>query len=94
MIPKYTIEYSAVLKRHTPISHFSTDDPVACEGFVQELLEGGYKIRGIKHEGVDLSRTEFDRMIKTAAGALAASRICFSLGIRPEEEHHRFGFAA
>jgi hypothetical protein len=28
-----------------------------------------------------------------AARALVAKRICASLGLKPEEERHRFGFA-
>ena len=71
----------------------SDDDPVACEEFVEELLERGFRIKTIKHEGLDISKPDFDKMIKTAAGMLASKRICASLGIKPEEEHYRFGFA-
>jgi hypothetical protein len=61
---------------------------------VSELLERGFRIHAIKHEGVDLPKPEFDKMIKTAAGVLASRHICASLSIKPEEEHYRFGFAA
>ena len=94
MIPKYTIEYAVEFTRHAQTNHYSTDDPVACEGFLVELLERGLKIHSIKHDGMDLSRPEFDRLIKTAAGILAGKHVCASLGIKPEEEHFRFGFAA
>lgn len=94
MLPKYTVEYSAEFRRHAQTSHYSTDDPVACEEFVSELLERGYKLRAIKHEGVDLPRVDFDRMIKTAASILAARHICASLGLKAEEEKYRFGFTA
>jgi len=94
MIPKYTIEYSALFKNCAQTSHYSTDDPVAFEEFVEELLERGFRIRTIKHEGLDLPAHDFDKIIKTAAGMLASKRICASLGIKPEEEHYRFGFAA
>ena len=67
---------------------------MACEEFVGELLERGIAIRAIKHEGVDLPRHEFDRIVKTAAGMLASKHICASLGIKAEEEKFRFGFAA
>ncbi|MDO8942231.1 MAG: hypothetical protein Q7U75_03560, partial [Desulfobacterales bacterium] len=67
---------------------------VACEEFVEELLERGFTIRAIKHEGVELPQKEFDHFVKTAAGMLASKRICASLGIKPEEEKFRFGFAA
>jgi hypothetical protein len=43
---------------------------------------------------VELPEKDSDKMIKTAAAMLAARRICESLGIKPEEEHHRFGFSA
>lgn len=92
MLPKYTIEFTTPFRKHAQPSHFSTDDPVACEEFVEELLERGFGIRAIKHEGLDLSRSDFDKLIKTAAGMLASRHICASLGIKPEEEHYRFGF--
>jgi hypothetical protein len=94
MIPKYTVEYSLSLKRHAPVNHLGTDDPVACEELLEELLERGFRIKGIKHEGVDLLKADFDKMIKTAAGMMASKRICGSLGIKAEEEKYRFGFAA
>jgi hypothetical protein len=36
---------------------------------------------------------DFDALIKRAAKNLAAKHICASLGLTPEEEHYRFGFA-
>lgn len=62
--------------------------------FVQELLERGFAIRAIKHEGLELSKNEFDRVVKTAAGMLTSKRICASLEIKAEAEKHRFGFTA
>ena len=94
MSPKYTVEYTTQFKKHAQSNHYSTDDPVACEEFVEELLERGFAVRAIKHEGLDLSKPEFDRIVKTAAGMLAAKHICASLGIKPDEEKYRFGFAA
>jgi hypothetical protein len=96
MLKKYSVEYSVRLHRHSlPEHHFYiTDDPVACEEFVQDLLENGMGIHAIKHEGADLPRPDFDRVVKLAASALASKRICASLSIKPEEEHYRFGFAA
>ena len=94
MIPKYTIEYSTPFRRHAQPSHHSTDDPVACEEFVEELLERGFRIQSIRHEGLELAKPEFDRVIKTAAGMLASKHICASLNIKPDEERFRFGFTA
>ena len=94
MLPKYTVEYSTQFRRHVQPSHYSTDDPVACEEFVEELLERGFAICAIKHEGLELPKAEFDRLVKTAANMMASKRICASLGIKPEEERFRFGFAA
>ena len=94
MLAKYTIEYGIPFKRNVVPHHYSTDDPVACEEFVEELLQRGLAIRAIRHEGVDLPRSEFDRVVKTAAGMLAANTVCKSLGIKPEEEKYRFGFSA
>ena len=94
MIPKYTVEYSTPLRKHTPVNHYSTDDPVACEEFVEELLERGLMIRSIKHEGVALAPAEFDQIVKTAANMMTSKRLCLSLGLKPEEERFRFGFTA
>jgi hypothetical protein len=94
MIPKYTIEYTTKFRKHAQTNHYSTDDPVACEEFVEELLEREFPIRAIKHEGLDLPKHEFDRIVKTAAGMLTSKRLCASLGIKAEEEKYRFGFAA
>ena len=94
MLPKYTVEYTLQFRRHAHTNHYTTDDPVACQEFVEELLERGSGIRAIKHEGVDLSAHEFDRIVKTAAKMLAAKHRCASLGLKPEEEKFRFGFTA
>ena len=93
MLPKSTVEYTAQFKKHAQTNHYSTDDPVACEEFVEELLDRSFAIRAIKHEGLELSKKDFDRIVKTAAGMLASKRICASLGIKAEEEKFRFGFA-
>jgi hypothetical protein len=92
MTPKYIVEYTTQSGRNPVASHYSTDDPVACEEFVEMLLDRGAKIQKIKHAGEELPKRDFDRMIKTAAGMLASSCICNSLNIKPEEEHYRFGF--
>ena len=94
MIPRYTIEYTTHYRRHAQPNHYSTDDPVACQEFVQELLERGIGIRAIKHEGLELPKPEFDHIVKTAAGMLASKHICASLQIKPEEEKFRFGFSS
>ena len=92
MIPKYTVEYAAQFRKHAQVHHYSTDDPVACEEFVEELLERGFSLIAIKHEGVDLPRHEFDRLVKNAAAMLASKHVCASLRIKPEEAKYRFGF--
>lgn len=94
MIPKYTVEYHVQLRQHAQTLHYSTDDPVACEEFLAELLERGYRIHAVKHEGLDLPSKDFDKLIKTAAGMMAARHICASLGIDVDEEKYRFGLAA
>lgn len=96
MLKKYCIEYSLQFRKHSPPEHhqYFTDDPVACEEFVEGLLEHGMGLHSIKHEGVELPKVDFDRIVKIAAGETAAKLICTSLGIKPEEERYRFGFAA
>lgn len=94
MLNKYNIEYAVPFRTGALAHHYQTDDPVTAEQFLTELLEYGYKIREIKHEGVALSPKEFNRMVKAAANQLVSKRICAALDIKPEEERFRFGFAA
>ncbi|MGV3756300.1 MAG: hypothetical protein ACO1QS_13035 [Verrucomicrobiota bacterium] len=93
MIAKYHIEYLVEFGRHQQPHHFQTDDPVAAEEFLTELLQRGLSIQHIRHEGVDLPRVDFDRMVKTAGSQLAARQIQKCLKLTAEEERFRFGFA-
>jgi hypothetical protein len=93
MMPKYSIEYAIQFKRRPELYHYRSDDPVACKEFLGELMERGYRITAIRHEGVEIAGPDFDKMIKNAAGMLAAKSICSALGITKEEVHFRFGFA-
>ena len=94
MLAKYKIEYAVPFHRHEQAHHYLSDDPVACEEFISELLERGFKITAIFHEGVALPKVDSDKMIKTAAGILTTKHICRSLGIDTVEAHHRFGSPA
>jgi len=96
MLKKYTVDYSLHFRKHHPLERhqYYTDDPVACEEFIQGLLQHGMGLHGIKYDGADLPRPDFDRLVKIAAAEVASKLICASLHIKPEEERHRFGFAA
>jgi len=94
MLPKYKIEYAIPYKRSEEPHRYTTDDPVACEELLCELLERQFKIKAVLHDGVALPPVDFDKMIKTAAGILAAKHICKSLDIDTAEAHHRFGSPA
>lgn len=94
MLAKYHIDYAVPFRRHDQTHQHLTNDPVACEEFLTELLERGFKITNISHEGVALPKVDFDRMIKTAAGLLTTRHICRSLDIDSAEAHHRFGSSA
>ena len=94
MLAKYNIEYGIPFSRHVLTQNHLTDDPVACEEFLTDLLERKFKIISIHHQGVEMPKAESDRMLKTAAGMLAARHLCASLGIRTLEAHDRFGTPA
>lgn len=91
MLSKYKIEYAIAFHGHEQAHHYQTDDPVSCEEFLAELLERGFRIQAVLHQGAALPKGDFDRFIKTAAGILATKHICKSLGIDRAEAHHRFG---
>lgn len=95
MLKNYSVEYSLCFRRHSPPEHhfYYTDDPVACEEFVQELLERGMGLHAIKHQGVELPPHEFDRIVKVAATALVAKHLYTSLHIKPDEARYRFGLS-
>lgn len=94
MIAKYNIEFATPFRKGAHINHYQTDDPVTAEQFLAELLERGFKIREIKHDGVALSQPDFNKMVKTAANIMVSQHLCASLDIKPDEERFRFGFAA
>ena len=96
MLKKYSIDYSLQLRKHSqPERHqYVTDDPVACEEFLQHLLEHGMGLQAIRHEGAELPKADFDRMVKVAVSGAASRMICSTHNIKPEEERFRFGFAA
>ena len=94
MIPRYHIEYALKAGNALHSQDYRTDDPVACEEFLVALLEHGLRLKAIRHEGVDLPPSEFDRMIKSAAATLAAKHVAQSLNLDAEQVHFRFGFAA
>ncbi len=94
MIAKYSIEYRVNFRRSSLPHHHATDDPVALEEFLSELLERGYLIDKISHEGLPLEPKEFDRLVKSAAQQIAARLLCVSLRVKPDEERYRFGFSA
>lgn len=96
MLKKYTVEYSLGFRGHvrSEHQHYYADEAVACEKFVQELLERGLSLHAIRRDGAELPPHEFERIVKVAAAGIASDRICASLNIKPDEVRFRFGFAA
>ena len=94
MLAKYNIEYAIPFRTNVGSHHYLTDDPVACEAFLADLLEHGFKIVSLHHEGAELPKVESDRMIQVAAGILASRHLCRSLGIDSLTAHERFGTPA
>ncbi len=96
MLTQYSVEYSSTARRHSPPPRefYYTDDPLACQQFLQEALLQGHALYSIRHDGSELPRPEFDRLIRQAAQAIASRLICTSLNIKIDEERYRFGFAA
>jgi hypothetical protein len=74
MIHKYTVEYTMPSRKQARPNQYLTDDPVACEQFVERLLEQGFPICAIKREGIGLPKIEFDHIVRTAAAMMASKR--------------------
>lgn len=96
MLKSYSVEYNLQFRKHSPPEHhqYFADDVVEVENFVQSLLAHGMGLHAIRHEGADVPRVEFDRIVKIAASEVAAKFICATLHIKADEERQRFGFAA
>jgi hypothetical protein len=93
MLNKFSIEYRVFPRSHENTRTHRTDDPIEAEEFLMQLITIGARILAIKHEGVDLSRPQFDRMLKVASERLASVRLQEALGIDAAETKHRFGFS-
>lgn len=93
MLNKLAIEYSDSHRSKAAVRTHRTDDPIEAEDFLMQLLACGAKIQTIKHEGIALSRPQFDRMLKVASERLAAQLLRCSLEVDAAEVKHRFGFA-
>jgi hypothetical protein len=59
--------------KHSPPEHqeYYTDDRITCEDFVENILRHGMGLHGIRHDGIELPKNEFDRIIKVAATHVA-----------------------
>ena len=94
MLAKYSVEFTISFRRHKMSHHYRTDDPVAFEEFIVELLEKGHRLENIFREGIPLPQHEADKILKTAATLLAAKHLRLSLGIDEAETRHRFALPA
>jgi hypothetical protein len=94
MIAKYEIEYTVNPSHNSRVGTHRTDDPVEAEDFLTALLIAGARIHGIKHEGVELSAAQNNRMLHVAAERLVSGLLRTSLKLDAAEVKHRFGFAA
>lgn len=91
MLSKYKVTYDIDPHGKMPASHFITDDPIACETFLTDLLDRKLHIREIAHEGVALPPKQSDEMLRSAVLQLASHHVCASLKISSDEAHVRFG---
>lgn len=92
MLAKYDIEYVLYPQHNRRVDTYRTDDPVAAEDFLMNLLAGGSRITAIKHEGVVMEQPQSDQMLRVAAGRLASLLLGASLGLDAAAVKHRFGF--
>ena len=78
MLAKYSVEFTISFRHHQITHHYRTDDPVALEEFIVELLEKGYRLAARRNS---LPQHKADKILKTAATLLAAKHLRLSLGI-------------
>lgn len=94
MLKKFDIDYTLFPVHNRRVASHCTDDPVEAEDFLMHLLASGAKISGIRHDAVDLTPSQFDRMVKVAAEGLIVRLLGGSLGLDSDAIRHRFGYAA
>jgi hypothetical protein len=94
MLHKFTIEYTRHPHSTEPAGVHRTDDPIEAEEYLMQLLQARSRILSIKHEGVEIGRAQFDRMLKVASERLGSEMLRHALDIDAAEVHHRFGLAA
>jgi hypothetical protein len=94
MQKKFSIDYIAIPKHNQRVYTHLTDDPVEAEDFLMQLLASRARIKEIRHEGLALSGSQFNQMLKVAAERVASLLLRESLDLDASEIKHRFGFAA
>ena len=94
MLSKFSIDYIVFPQHNTAVRTYFTDDPIDAEEFLMSLLLVHAHITTIRHDGVLLTGTQFDRMIKIAAERIASQLLSESLHVDASDIKSRFGFAA
>ena len=94
MQKKFSIDYIAIPKHNQRVYTHLTDDPVEAEDFLMQLLASRARIKEIRHEGLALSGSQFNQMLKVAAERVASLLLRESLDLDASEIKDRFGFAA
>jgi hypothetical protein len=94
MLIKFTIEYTRHPHSNEPAGTHRTNDPIEAEEYLMQLMHARSRILSVKHEGVEIPRVQFDRMMKVAGERLVSEMFCHALDIDTAESRHRFGLAA
>ena len=94
MIAKVSVDYNAFPEHSTRVFTHRTDDPIELEDFLMHLLTSRTRILQIRHEGVELTPHQSDRLIKVAAERIASTLVREALHLDAAAVKDRFGFAA
>lgn len=94
MTSRFAIDYIAFPIRHGRTFTYNLDDPVEAEDVLMHLLAARARIVAIRHDGAVVTGLPFDRMLRVAAGRIAAALLQESLTLGASEVRDRFGFAA
>lgn len=91
MLAKYRIVFDVDPHHRAAPAQFTTDDPVAAEALVADLIERRQRIREILHEGVALEGKAFDHLVRLGAQLVASRHLQAAFGISGAEVNARFG---
>ena len=92
MDDKYAVDYRPFELRRGREFTRNAEERAEAERVVMQLLVAGARITAVRCNGRTLAAPQFDRLLKAAAGRVAAGLLQASLSLDAAQVHVRFGY--